>query len=150
MNAPLPEPTGFVDETPKPIAPQKRAPLGLTLMCLASALVSVAWQFVADSPVPVGDDASGVLNWLSRALSFGMLAQWLALLFFLWRGVGWVRWLAIGMTICLNLPGLGLLALLPEPLSPIESGLRFVDGATSIWLLIYLFLPRVRAYFAAK
>ena len=150
MNAPLPEVPPPSSTKAKPEAPEGlrwivALQIGLFLVLSAitwaTQIFSVAWAQY--EPLEI---------WMSLVLFLLYATLYCLLFFFLGRGANWARRLFIGVFVVFFISQIVWPDFLApeEPLTRLEEVLDYPMSALWMWTLIYLFLPRVRAYFAAK
>jgi len=138
MNAPLPE--------VPPYAPKKRdfakVPLpSLSVLCVVQALINVLY-LVFHTPLP---DLPPFWSWILYGV---FTALSLLLLGYLYRGYSLARRIYLGI-IVLTL----WVYFFPDetlPTSPAERIVSHFDLANSLFLLVYLNLPNVKAHFAGR
>ena len=150
MKAPLPEVPAASSTKHRSDAPEGlrwivALQIGVFFVSIAGVVGPMFFEMVEEGSKP--------LSFLFVLGAFGLVITLYGLLFFfLGRGSQWARWIFIVLFVCLY----GSDFLWPdffksEEPSPLWEGVvGYVLDALWIWTLIYLFLPKVRAYFGSR
>ena len=148
MNAPLPD-----VPPPSSTKPKSDALEGLrwiVALQFAVSLINLAlmlWFFFIE---PKEEELEPLTIWLLVSAITTLVALYLVPFFFLLRGARWARIVAIILLIFFFVYDHFLSGAPEKPLPLLEEVFGWFDSLLSVWTLIYLFLPKVRAYFAAK
>lgn len=148
MNAPLPDVPPPTPTKAKSDAPEGlRWIVALQFVTFLMAFALAMWFFFTE---PQEEELEPLAIWLLMSVITTLAALYLVPFFFLLRGAQWARRLVIGLVVFFWVYD-QFLSGAPEKQRPLfDEVFGWICSLLSIWTLIYLFLPNVRAYFGSK